>query len=155
MTIHFDTLEYSNALEKAGITRVHAEAIARVQAQALKDLIETKLVTQEQLRSELSQVETRLTGKIAETETRLRGEFGESETRLRGEIGESEMRLRGEIGKLRSDIRGDMAELKAELQSDFRRQIDELRLLLRSLQFGGAITAFAVTAIVLMTRLIR
>ena len=133
MTIHFDTLEYSNALEKAGIARAHAEAIARVQSQALTDLVAHKLVTQEQLRSELSQVEARLTGKLTETETRLRAE----------------------IGQLRSEMRGDMAALKAELQSDFRALIDELRLLLRSLQFGGAITAFAVTTIVLMTRLIR
>lgn len=133
MTIHFDTLEYSTALEKAGIERAHAEAIAKGQARALTDLVEHHLVTQEQLKSELAQVETRLRGEIGETETRLRGEIGAAESRLRG----------------------DMAVLRAGLQDDFRREIADLRVTLRGIQIGGAIGMFALSAIVLMSRLIK
>ena len=151
MTIHFDTLEYSTALEKAGIERAHAEAIAKGQARALTDLVDHHLVTQEQLKSELTQVETRLRGEIREVETRLRGEIGETETRLRGEIGASENRLRAEI----STVRGDMATLRAGLQDDFRKEIADLRVTLRGIQIGGAIGMFALSAIVLMSRLIK
>lgn len=56
-------------------------------------------------------------------------------------------------------LKGELAVLKAEITSDLRdeftREINELKLQLRALQFGGAIAAFALGAVVLRARLIR
>ena len=122
MTVHFDTLDYANTLEGAGISRAHAEAIAKVQARALTDLVTTELVTKDFLRSELTQLETRLLGKIDKQGVDLRGEILQSETRMEAMI---------------------------------RRETDALRLQLRSLQFGGAIAAFAISVVILLSRLIK
>lgn len=118
MNIHVDTLEYANDLQKAGIERAHAEAIARLQARTVTDLVEHELVTKDNLKSELTQLETR-----------LRAEMGQVEARLRDEI---------------------RSESTAQ-----RRHTDALMIQIRALQFGGAIAAFAIGAIVLMARLIR
>ena len=144
MTMHFDTLDYVNTLEGAGITRAHAEAIAKVQAKALGDLVANDLVTKDFLRSELTQVETR-----------LRGEIGKLGTDLRGEIGTLGTDLRGEIGTLGTDLRGEMLQMATRLEASHRQDMDALRLQLRSLQFGAAIAAFALSAVVLFSRLIK
>lgn len=107
MNIRVDTLEYSNALEQAGIARPHAEAIAKLQARAIEDLVEHDLVTKDFLRSELSQLESRIDSKLSQLELRMRD---------------------------------DMHALRAQL---------------RALQYGGAIAMFALSIIVLLTRLIR
>ena len=60
MIMHFDTLDYATTLEGAGITRAHAEVIAKVQAKALAELVANDLVTKDFLCSELTQVDTRL-----------------------------------------------------------------------------------------------
>jgi hypothetical protein len=118
MNIHVDTLEYTNVLVKAGIERAHAEAIAKLQAQSVKDLINHEVVTKDHLRSEL----------------------GALELKLRDEI-------RSESAKLREEMRDQGA--------DHRRQMDTLMIQIRSLQLGGAIAAFAIGAVVLLSRLIR
>jgi hypothetical protein len=92
---------------------------------------------------------------MQEVETRLRGELSEVETRLRGELGETETRLRGEIGATESRLRGEMAAMRAGLQDDFRKEIADLRVTLRGIQVGGALGMFALSAIVLMSRLIK
>ena len=129
MNIHVDTLEYANDLQKAGIERAHAEAIARLQARTVTDLAEHELVTKENLKSELTQLETR-----------LRAEMGQVEVRLRTEMTQAESRLREEI----------RSESTAQ-----RRHTDALMIQIRALQFGGAIAAFEIGAMVLMARLIR
>ena len=111
MNIHVDTLEYSNDLQKAGIERPHAEAIAKLQARTVNDLIEHELVTKDHLKSELAQLEARLEA------------------------------------KLRDEIRNESTGL--------RRHMDTLMLQIRALQLGGAIAAFAIGAIVMLTRFIR
>ena len=111
MNIHVDTLEYANDLQKAGIERPHAEAIAKLQARTVRDLVEHELVTKDHLKSELAQLEARLES------------------------------------KLRDEIRNEPTNL--------RRQMDALMLQIRALQFGGAIAAFSIGAIVLLSRLIR
>ena len=107
MNIHVDTLEYANDLQKAGIERAHAEAIAKLQARTVRDLVEHELVTKDHLKSELAQLQSSLSDEIRNESTTL------------------------------------------------RRQMDGLMLQIRALQFGGAIAAFAVGAIVLLSRLIR
>jgi hypothetical protein len=144
MTVHFDTLDYANTLEGAGISRAHAEAIAKVQAKALADLVANDLVTKEFLRSELTQ-----------TETRLRGEIGQLRTDLRGEIAKLGTELRGEIAQLGIDLRGENLQMETRTEARSRQEMDALRLQLRSLQYGGAIAAFAISAVVLLSRLIK
>ena len=60
MNIHVDTLDYANDLQKAGIQRAHAEAIAKLQARTVADLVERELVTKDHLKSELAQFESKL-----------------------------------------------------------------------------------------------
>jgi transposase len=144
MTVHFDTLDYANTLEGAGISRAHAEAIAKVQAKALTDLVANDLVTKDFLRSELTQTETRLRGEIAKLGMDLRGESGKLGTDLRGEI-----------ALLGTDLRGEMLQMETRIEARIRQEMDALRLQLRSLQYGGAIAAFAISAVVLLSRLIR
>ena len=133
MNVHFDTLEYSNTLERAGIERPHAEAIAKVQVKALQDLVQNDLVTKDFLKSELIQMDARLRGELVALRTELKGD----------------------IAQLRTDLNGDMATLKTDLQAEIRKEGDALRLQLRSLQFSGAMAAFAITAVVLLSRLIK
>ena len=118
MNVRVDTLDYSRDLEKAGLERAHAEAIARLQARAINELVEHDLVTKDFLKSELVQVETK----------------------LRDE-------MRGIAAAARDDLRNKSATL--------RRGMDTLMIQIRALQFGGAIAAFAITAVVLLSRLIR
>ena len=122
MNIHVDTLEYANDLQKAGIERAHAEAIAKLQARTVADLIEHELVTKDHLKSELAQLGARI------------------------------------VAGLREEIRGVATSLREEIRNEStanRRQTDALMLQFRALQFGGAIAAFAVGAIALLSRLIR
>jgi hypothetical protein len=127
MNVRFDTLAYVNAMEAAagpGIPRPHAEAIAK----GLADLVDKDLVTRDFLRSELAV---------------LRSEF------------------KSEIAALRAEFASQLAAVKAELRDEFRKEIGEVRkeiggleLQIRALQYGGAIAAFALGAVVLLTRLL-
>ena len=60
MNIHVDTLQHANDLQKAGIERAHAEAIAKLQARIVGDLIEHELVTNDTLKAELAVLEARM-----------------------------------------------------------------------------------------------
>ncbi len=129
MNIRVDTLEYSNALEKAGISRPHAEAIARLQARAIEDLVEHDLVTKEFLRSELSQLESRIDSRLSQLEARMDSKLSQLESGIDSKLSQLELRLRD-----------DMHALRAQL---------------RALQYGGAISMFVLSAIVVLTRLIK
>jgi hypothetical protein len=122
MTIHINTLDYANDLEKAGIVRAHAEAIAQLQGRTVRDLVDKELVTRDHLTAELRA---------------LRAEF---KSDLKVEIAASADGLRQE---LRREIDG------------VNRRIDGVQVQLRSIQFGGAIAAFVISAVILLTRLIR
>jgi len=102
MNARFDTLDYANAMEAAGIPRPHAQAIAK----GLADLVNEQLLTRDFLRSELAVMKT----------------------------------------ELRDEIRKEVSEV--------RKEIARLELQIRALQFGGAIAAFALGAVVLLTRLL-
>ncbi len=122
MNIHVDTLEYANVLVKSGMERAQAEAVAKLQAQTVKDLIDHELVTKDDL-------DVALTTRLGSLELKLRDE------------------IRGEAAKLREEMR--------DMRSDLERKMDTLMIQIRALQLGGAIGAFAIGAIVLLSRLIR
>jgi hypothetical protein len=134
MNIRINTLEYANSLAQAGVARAHADAIANLVAQAITELVEHELVTKDYLRSEL-----------AVLKAELRNEFRED---LRLEIDGLRREFRGEIDSLRKEFRGEIDGLRREL----RGEIDALKVQLRALQYGGAIAAFAISAIVLLSR---
>jgi hypothetical protein len=121
MNIHVDTLSYANDLERAGIARAHAEAIAKLQARAVKDLVDHELVTKDHLKSELAVLRSELDVKLNSLELSLKDEIRKETTGLRDEM---------------------------------RKEWSALQVQLRSLQYGGAIAAFALSLVVLFSRLI-
>ena len=133
MNMHVDTLSYANDLEKAGVVRAHAEAIAKLQAKAIGDLVEHDLVTRD-----FHRTESALT----------RAEFKQELAALRAEF---KQELAINKAELQNEIRKDVHTLRLEIRQD----IDALRLQIRSLQYGSAIAAFVVSAAVLLSRLIK
>lgn len=117
MNVQVDTLEYATALEQAGIARPHAEAIAKLQARTVRDLVDHELVTKDFLKSELAE-------------------------------------LRSEMAQLKSELRSEIAVSKSELRDEIRTQNNRLELQIRALQYGAAIAAFAISLVVLLSRLI-
>jgi gas vesicle protein len=166
MNIHVDTLQYANDLQKAGIERAHAEAIAKLQAQTVSDLIEHELVTRDHLKSELTQLEARLKSELREE---IRNEVAGLREEIRNEVAGLREEIRNEVAGLRDGIRNEVAGLRDEIRNEgagqrdeirnestsLRRQMDTLMLQIRALQLGGAIATFSIAAIVLLTRLIR
>ena len=154
MNIRVDTLEFSNLLEKAGMERAHAEAIAKLQARTV-DLVEQELVTKDyfndHLKAELTQLEARLDGKLSQFEGKLRDEIRGESTKLRDE-------LRNEATQRRDELRDEASSLRDEIRNEsttIRRQMDAMMLQIRAIQLGGTIAAFVLGAVVLLARLIR
>lgn len=91
-TITFDTLKFPNKLKAAGVADKHAEA----EAEAIAEVIQVnfkELVTKEDLRRELKELELRFDAKLDRLEGKLIGEI----TQVRGEI----TQVRGEIALLK------------------------------------------------------
>lgn len=59
-TMIFDTLQYTKKLTAAGVSQIQAE----VQAEAIKELIDDKLVTKNDLKIALRELELRMTIKL-------------------------------------------------------------------------------------------
>ena len=67
-TITFDTLAYSQKLQKSGVPREQAEAMAQANADAIKDMLNTQeLVTKKDLALALAQIQHDLEIKLANT----------------------------------------------------------------------------------------
>lgn len=62
--ITFDTLAYSDSLQKAGIPRSHAEAMAKAQASALDKMLEASQFATKQ---DLRELELRLENRIQDS----------------------------------------------------------------------------------------
>ena len=63
--------------------------------------------------------------------------------------------LKGELAEMRAEFKGELADLKAELRDEIRKSQNALEVQMRSMMFGGAIAAFVLSAVVLMTRFIK
>ena len=144
MNMHVDTLSYANDLEKAGVVRAHAEAIAKLQAKAIGDLVEHDLVTRDFHRTESALTRAEFKQELAA----LRAEFKQELAALRAEF---KQELAVNKAELQNEIRKEVHTLRLEIRQD----IDALRLQIRSLQYGSAIAAFVVSAAVLLSRLIK
>ena len=97
MSIHVDTLSYANDLEKAGIERAHAEAIAKPQARAIDDLVSHELVTKDDFRVGMAQLEARFDGKLTQLEARFDAKLSQQDARFDSKLTTMEGRLREEI----------------------------------------------------------
>jgi hypothetical protein len=66
-TITFDTLKYAERLEKAGLTREQASAMAEAQKEVFAEALETQLATKPdiaRLENRIEQMELKLTIKL-------------------------------------------------------------------------------------------
>ena len=162
MNIHVDTLEYARDLQNAGIERAHAEAIARLQARTVADLIEHELVTKDLLRAELvilkSEILDELRGAFSGFREEMRGETSSLREEVHGETTTLREEIRNESTSLREQMRNETTALREEIRNEStanRRQMDALMLQIRALQLSSGIAAFALGAVVLLARLIR
>lgn len=71
-SITFDTLAYSDSLQKAGISRAHAEAMAKAQAAALDKMLEA---SQFATKHDLRELELRLKLEIQRSQNTMRNWF--------------------------------------------------------------------------------
>ena len=96
----FDTLEYSKALQDAGMDRTLAELIARKQREAFEEVLDARqLVTKQDLQLEIEKVRSDLTQSIE----KVRADLTLDMEKLRGEF-------RTEIEKTRAEIEKSRAE---------------------------------------------
>ena len=155
MNVHVDTLEYANILERAGMVRAHAEAIAKLQAKTIIDLLDHELVTKDFHKGETAALSAEFKGELAAQTSNFKGEFATLKGELRTEIATLKNGLQTEIAELKNELKTDLAEMKAELRDEIRQSSNRLEVQLRALQFGGAIAAFVLSAEILMSRFIR
>lgn len=73
-TITFDTLRFAERLEKAGIPREQAAAIAEAQKEALSEALDTALATKNDIQ-DLRQDVAKMAGDLKGEMTALRGEM--------------------------------------------------------------------------------
>ncbi len=147
-TVTFDTLKFANKLKAAGVADKHAEA----EAEAIAEVIQLNfkdLVTKEDLRHELKELEMRLDAKLDRLEGKLMGEIGRLENKLvqlegklTGEIGrlenklvQLEGKLIGEISRLEGKLMGETSRLSGEL-TEVRGEITLMKWMLGVLLTG-------------------
>ncbi len=99
----FDTYSYVKKLRDAGVPEQQAE----VQVAAIASILHDRMVTKEDHRRDLKELETSLKRDLKELETSLKRDIKELETKLEGEIAgvrrdikELEMRLLIRLGTL-------------------------------------------------------
>ncbi|HZA01472.1 MAG TPA: coiled-coil domain-containing protein [Hyphomicrobiaceae bacterium] len=150
MNARFDTLEYATAMEAAGIPRPHAEAIAK----GLGDVVDKELVTRDYLRSELAALRSEIKFELAALRSEVQSEIARWKSEFQSELAALRSEMRSELAASRSASASELAVVKSELRDEIRKEFGRLELQIRALQFGGAIAAFALGAVVLLTRLI-
>ena len=101
-------------LQKAGFSRDQVEALAR--------LFETQAAT----KSDVSGVETRISGEIGALETKLEGGINAVEAKLSGQINALETRLTTEVTRLEvkiTQVKADLEVKIADTKSDLIRWV--------------------------------
>ncbi len=155
MNMHVDTLEYANILERAGMARAHAEAIAKLQAKTIVDLLDHELVTKDFHKGETAAQTANFDGKFAVQTANFDAKLAALSADIKGEFAAQTANFDGKLAELKNELKTDMAEMKAELRDEIRQSSNRLEVQLRALQFGGAIAAFVLSAVILMSRFIR
>lgn len=74
----FDTLQYSKDLQQSGMPEAQAEAVVRLHAQSLQELVDNRLATKE----DIKELRIELKGEMSE----LRGELSELRGKLSGAL---------------------------------------------------------------------
>jgi outer membrane cobalamin receptor len=129
MTDQFNTLDYANRLESAGVpaaqAEVHAQALAQVLERCFSAAADTTRLRSE-LSTRISEVEANLRAEIKRVEVTLRAEIKEVEVTLRAEIKEVEVTLRAEIKELEVKLRFEIKESETRIRADLGSRIDRL-----------------------------
>ena len=102
----FDTLQYANRLQAAGVERAQAEAHAEALAGALESCA-GELAT----KADLRELESRLLGTLQQGQARAEGAMRELEERMGGAMRELELRLTVKLGLMLAVAIGVLATL--------------------------------------------
>ena len=112
----FDTLEYSKALQDAGMDRTLAELIAKKQSEVFENVRNPRqLVTKQDLQLEIEKVRAEVEKVRGETE-KVRADLTQNIEKVRADLTQN-------IEKVRSDLKLDMEKLRGE----FRTEIEKSR----------------------------
>ncbi len=133
-TITFDTLKFANKPKAAGVADKQAEA----EAEAIAEVIQVnfrELVTKEDLRHELKELEMRLDAKLVGEISRLENKLVQLDGKLTGEISRLEGKLTGEISRLEGKLMGEISRLAGEL-TEVRGEITLMKWMLGVLLAG-------------------
>ncbi len=118
-TINFDTLEYSNSLQDAGVPQGQAEAIATAQSKALREVINAQHFATKtdifEVRAEIQTVRTELKEDIQNVRMELKEEIQNVRMELKEEIQNVRTELKEEIQNVRTELKEDIANTKHEI----------------------------------------
>ena len=138
----FDTLQYANRLQAAGVERAQAEAHAEALAGALESCV-GELAT----KADLHELESRLLGTLQQGQARADGAMHELEERTGGAMRELEERMSGAMRELEERMGGAMRELEERMGGAMREL--ELRLTVKL----GVMLAVAIGVLATLSRL--
>lgn len=107
MTTHFDSLEYAQRLERAGVPEDQAAVHAQVLQQALTQVVCAGQLSasEDGLRQDLRQTEARLTAKIELVRDTLDAKIERVRLELNAKIEAVRISLEGKIDVLRAEIK--------------------------------------------------
>ena len=123
----FDTLEYSKALQDAGMDRTLAELIAKKQSEVFENVRNPRqLVTKQDLQLEIEKVRAEVEKVRGETE-KVRADLTQNIEKVRADLTQNIKKVRADltqnIEKVRSDLKLDIEKLRGE----FRTEIEKSR----------------------------
>ncbi len=107
----FDTYAYVRRLRDVGVPEEQAE----VQVEAIATILHDRMVTKEDHRRDIKELETELKRDIKELETELKRDIKELETELKRDIKELEIKLSRDIKELETELKRDNKELENRL----------------------------------------
>lgn len=120
--IAFDTLAYANRLKAAGLDTRIAEVQAEVNADMIANLLDSGLVTkqdlvqtQTHLELQIHNVKTDLEKQLADTRTYLEKQLADTRTYLEKQIADTRTYLEKQYLKLESNLRQDIKSLETKL----------------------------------------
>ncbi len=96
----FDTLAFAKKLKNAGVPEKQAEAMAEVQADTFRGMLDSSLVTKSVLKEEIAAVRSDLMVEIAAVRSDLKDEIAA----VRSDLKDIESGLKADIAGLRSEL---------------------------------------------------
>ena len=149
----FDTLQYANRLQTAGVERAQAEAHAEALAGALESCV-GELAT----KADLHELESRLLGTLQQGQARADCALREFEQRTGGAMHELEERIGGAMHELEERTGGALHELEERTGGALRELEQRIGGALRELELRltvklGVMLAVAIGVLATLSRL--